>query len=746
LPVSAFAEIRYWLFVFERVIQTSDDSASGHHAPGSGVQLSRGVIALTGGEADIPAVAIVEDAALPASGKLAAALDRAGLWRVLRRAVGNRPPDALRILIKPEMAGFAAGSPAATDPALVEELVDLLHDRGFSDVAVAGTCDSSAVWADNRDLHAIADLLGYRYETAKRRSYEIADLADEQEQAAFPPGCALHGCAISRLWLDADIRIVFSKSRADEASGYALCLDTLIDVLPLPDKDLHYRRRRHPGDVAAALLDLAPVQFCLIDGIVGAHGDGGRRAPVAIDTGTVIAASDIVLADLVGAMKMGLDAAVSPTFARVIRRHPIPQRYTVAGALGRWADWRNVPSFTMETIRVRQQAEALDRLVQPWLQCLDPELFPLKHPLDARLNAALAPFFAEAANAWLLDVANGLLGWIGLAIEAYRTMFAKDSLRQCSVPLGIDVDAVRDESFAALAEELLELEPVAAAAPQVSPELCWQESDHCIVFRYTRSLPIGFELFTRRVDIARTIQFMNDYLGGVLVPLAHDGAGRPVRQAERNIYLPQPNYLALYQGKPIDVSKLEVVQYEADRHRLFWKTIKSENASATHDDGIASFERTFDGTRIVITGRQQFILPRFWEVFDPGLVPGLKPKLVTHAYQTFFDRTIANFEALVEGRDIRIGRPVDEPAGPMAEKLMPWLQRLAEIAAPILARLAEQQPQGPRGATDPDGFIHVVQSNASPTELDRWAAELARFVEGFNHAFVHDLMRRSVVP
>ena len=52
----------------------------------------------------------------------------------------------------------------------------------------------------------------------------------------------MHDCAISRLWLNAEFRIVFSKSRSDEAAGYALRLDTLIDVLPPPDKDLHCRR------------------------------------------------------------------------------------------------------------------------------------------------------------------------------------------------------------------------------------------------------------------------------------------------------------------------------------------------------------------------------------------------------------------------------------------------------------------------------------------------------------------------
>ena len=142
----------------------------------------------------------------------------------------------------------------------------------------------------------------------------------------------------------------------------------------------------------------------------------------------------------------------------------------------------------------------------------------------------------------------------------------------------------------------------------------------------------------------------------------HDSVGRPVRQAERNIYLPQPNYLVLYQGKPIDVSKLEVVEYGDDRHRLYWKTVGSENGSATYDDGIATFERTGESTCITIIGRQLFTLPLFWQVFDLDLVPDLKAVLVTHAYRTFFDRTLANFEALVEGRDIRLGRPVDEPA------------------------------------------------------------------------------------
>jgi uncharacterized protein (DUF362 family) len=685
------------------------------------------------------AVAIVDDRDLPPAGRLAAAVDQAGLWEVLQRVAEGRQPAQLRIVVKPEIAGFAVGSPAITDPALVEHLIDLLHDRGFGNVAVVGAADSSTLWAANRELHALCDLLGYRYETARQRGYDIVDLAEDQVTTAFPLESVLHGCGIAKGWLDADLRIVFSKGRTDETDAYALCLDTLTGVLPLIDKDLHYRRRRHPGDVAAALLDVAPVRFCIIDAITAAHGSGGRRAPAATDTGTIIAATDSVLADYVGALKMGLDPAVSAVFSRALRTHGLPRRYIVSGSLAAYPEWRNVPDTVRQASAMRRRTEWLDRLVEPWLQRLDAELFPLRQPLDARVNAVVAGFFADANNEWLLTMANMLIGWAGDVTEQYRTLFDKDALRRRSVPLGIDLAAIPDGAFDSLVEELGRLEALAAAAPQVSAELAWCYLDESVVFRYTRDLPIDFDLFVGRVDIARTIQFMNDYLGGVVVPLAHDASGRPVRQAERNLYLPQPNYLVLYQGQPIDVSKLEVVDYAADRQRLHWKTLFSENGSATYDDGIASFLRIAGGTRVTITGRQQFTLPRFFQVFDPANLPELKARLVSHAYQTFFDRTLANFEALVEGRDIRIGRPVDEPAAVPAEQLMPWLQQLAELAAPLLQQLAGTRSGDSTPHVDADGFVHGV-ALPSASDQQAWAGEIMRFIEGFSEAAQRDLM------
>jgi hypothetical protein len=328
-------------------------------------------------------------------------------------------------------------------------------------------------------------------------------------------------------------------------------------------------------------------------------------------------------------------------------------------------------------------------------------------------------------------------------------LYDKDSLHQLSVPLGIDVAAVPDEAFEHLVEELLQLEPIAAAAPSRSDDLRWRYVEDAVVFHYTRVLPIDYDQFVERVDIARTIQFMNDYLGGVVLPIAHDQAGRPIRQAERNIYLPQPNYLVLYHGKPIDVRKLEVVEYGANRNRLYWKTIGSDNGSATYDDGIATFERSAAGTRITVTGRQLFALPLFWQVFDLNLVPELKSILVTHAYQVFFDRTVANFEALVEGRDIKIGRPVDEPTLPPMEQLMPFLQKIGEIGMPMLQRLtraAETIAAVDQQHMDEDGFVHVTPATPGDSTApgsDRLIAEISQFIDGLRLALQRDLTERS---
>ncbi len=669
------------------------------------------------GAADV----VIADGSGDASTLLSQALTAAGLWADLARAVAaaGAPPADLRILVKPELGAFAAGSSTATDPALVEALIDLLHDAGFTNVAVGASRDSWALWLENRDVLVLADLLGYRFTTPNGRAYDIADLSENLAPYAFPTGAVLHGSALARAWGEAQYRIVFAKNRTDERDAYALCLDCLIGVLPIEDKDYHYRYRFGAGEVALELLRATPVDFALIDAIVSAHGSGGARAPCSIDTRTIIASRHLLLADYAGAAKMGLDPYASPINAVALHALGLPARFHIEGNLGCYPNWRNVHPLAAESTRQRDAWVAATRTVKPWLQSLDRDLFPIKHPVNDKLNGVLAPAFAQLDDNplafWAMIGLNGYIAAVHRGLEAYATLFRKDSLRRRDVPLGLDLDRFTPADYERIEDELGPMTALVRSLPADANGLRWRYLDEAIVFEFTRVVPLPFEEFVARVDVTRTIQFMNDYIGGVAVPVARDEYGRVTHQAERNLYLPQPNYLVLYQGDVIDVTKLEHARYGAAEHRMAWKTIISQNGSARFDDGIVIFAREDEDTRVSICGRQLFTLPPFWQAVKLDLAPELKTLLVTDAYATFFRRTLANLEAVAEGREVRIGRPWHAPAIgteplPLDRAIESFARLkdkigdrpLAELGALFQQRLAGPQPI----AIDADGFRH----------------------------------------
>ena len=135
-------------------------------------------------------------------------------------------------------------------------------------------------------------------------------------------------------------------------------------------------------------------------------------------------------------------------------------------------------------------------------------------------------------------------------------------------------------------------------------------------------------------------------------------------------------------------------------------------------------------TRISIFGRQQFTLPLFWQVYNPDTNPPLKAFLVSNAYTTFFSRTLANFEARYERRQVRIGRAWDpnqgEPGFESAEKsptqhLSEWVEKVGEYIRPSQNPPAPVQtffaasPAPVNGAMDEDGFVHFSGPPAAET-------------------------------
>jgi hypothetical protein len=84
------------------------------------------------------------------------------------------------------------------------------------------------------------------------------------------------------------------------------------------------------------------------------------------------------------------------------------------------------------------------------------------------------------------------------------------------------------------------------------------------------------------------------------------------------------------------------------------------------------------------------------------------------------------------------------------EQIMPLLQRIGEIAIPVLQQLAGKRDQA--GASeakriDTDGFVHITpaQSIVSGTVSDpeQWIAEISHFIDGLSQAVQRELTQAA---
>ncbi|MDZ4701632.1 MAG: DUF362 domain-containing protein [Rhodothermales bacterium] len=670
---------------------------------------------------------------------LARTLEDAGFWEILDGRRGEKVAAAFRIVIKPDLEVFATGGSTGTDPALVEALIEQLVTRGYETVSVVDGPSPAGVWLENRDVLALADLAGYRFETASGHPYDIADLGEDLADAGFPAGSVLAGTPLGAAWLEADFRILVPKLKTDEEERFALGAHTLLGVLPLRDKDLHYRCRLDAGDVAVALLQHTPVHFSIIDGRVANHGSQGMRASKPFPAGMLIASSDALLADWAGALKMGLDPYASRLNARALHTIGLPASYEIAGDLAPMVGWLNPSLLLADAVRARNKNPTLRRHVAPWITTVDTALFPFKQGLDAQVNGYLAPLLAEVdeqpfvAGAYL--ALNGLLASIEQGLYAWRITADKGRLRRREVPLGIDLSRFQPADFDAVAQYILPLADIARHTPPDANGLRWRYIDGSVLFEYRRILPISFDRFVDRVDIAAAVEMMYDNIGGARVTVQQDEQGRIVHQAERNIYLPQPNWMVFFGGEDIDVGKIEVVRYEADRRRIFWRAVESANGSAAFDDGLVAFSRHGDDVEILIVARQKFALPLFWQAINMDYLPEIKARMVSDAYIAFFSRTVANYEAAYEGRDTRTGHALatkdDEDGRPLA---IEQIDELLAMLMDFLRRWAQPTKGGPTkdgqatASTDAMGYRHLPGKAAAEHQPALWR-ELAEAMQ-----------------
>src|SRR5688572_12811484 len=364
---------------------------------------------------------------------LAEACARGGLWDRLSglAASADKAPEDLSVVVLPDLALYDAAGPTGTDPRLVEHLVDLLAERGHTSVAVGVGPDEAARWLDNRDALVLADVAGYRYVTDEDNPYDVVDLAEDLVDAPFPAGSALHGSLLARAWVEADARICFAKNKTHAEHGFALCLQTLLGVLPLRDRAYHYRARLKPWDSALDLLRATPVHAGVVDAIVSNHGSLGDRVARPVDTDTIVAGDDVLLVDFAAAAKMGLDPYTSPLNAKALREVGLPQGYRVDGSLEPYEGWDNVHPLQAHALRRVNESPALAAGLTAATLRPNTDLFPFRGTGLARVNRLTAEVsaanpYAPWAYAWLAAGVD--------ALEAWRTLAAKDRLPRQELP------------------------------------------------------------------------------------------------------------------------------------------------------------------------------------------------------------------------------------------------------------------------------------------------------------------------
>ena len=676
------------------------------------------------------------------------ALEKSPFWANLDHARKQTKalPDEFSIFIKPDFEFYDAGTATGTDPALVEHLVDRLYEQGYSQIALGDSVGSADAWLDNRDPLILAELAGYRFVTLRGNAYEVVNLSENLSDAGFPADSILAGSQLAHIWLNADFRISFAKNKTDETFRYALNLQNILHVMPLRQKEYHYRNRLSAADVAGELLRHTPVHFTLIDAFVSNHGSQGSRADHPLNTRTIIAGNHLLLTDWAGALKMGLDPYASTINTKALRTMGLPKDYAIEGSLRNYPDWQSPSLLLADSTVARDASPLVSRLVRPWLQKVNTSLFPYKNIADEQVNGILSGFFSDLDTQpfphWVMIGLNKLLGGLQQSVESWNIMYAKDRLRRKLVPLGIDPDGFKAADYTAIQGYMLHLAALLQFTEPDRNGLKWRYLDGSVLFEYGRLLPIPFARFIRQVDISKAVQMMYDNIGGNSKVVERDPEGRVIRQAERDIYLPQPNWMTLFGGKYIDVDKLELIDYQEDKQVIYWRTVNSSNNSAEFDDGLVEFSDLPGGTAITIVARQKFTLPLFWQALNMDYYPQIKDRMVSDAYVTFFSRTMANFEAAYEGRDTALGEYWDSDFGERGEDDATQLliQQVKDLLAALTGVIQQlTKPDGDKNAAmttlSDNGYRHFPGNGQSDGLTGN---QIRNFFRDLNEAVMND--------
>lgn len=256
----------------------------------------------------------------------------------------GKPQADFHIAIKPNIMTASVhepDSPVYTDPELVEVLIGLLRDAGFTHIVVVESQNVYNYAYQGRTVPAVAAMCGYSGE-----GYDIVDLTEDTVD--FDYGGQLGQHPAGRAWVEADYRISFAKNKSHWQCYYTACLKNVYGCLPKWDKMKHYHGKTKRGrDIefqqATILINHAlPVNFAFLDAWVSGDGLTGHvRDPHPNKTHAFLASENAFALDWVAGELMHLDPEKNFVIEEAVRLWGKPE-ITRVGDTTPWKKWHNV--------------------------------------------------------------------------------------------------------------------------------------------------------------------------------------------------------------------------------------------------------------------------------------------------------------------------------------------------------------------------------------------------------------------
>jgi uncharacterized protein (DUF362 family) len=297
--------------------------------------------------------------------------------------------DGSQVAIKPSfMLGYHRDDTSnIVSPDMVDTVARWARARGADDVAVVEARTLYDNFYGGRSVHEVATYFGFDAD-----SYDVVDAAADHADVSFERGLSQH--TMSRVWLEADVRIVIGKLRGDPTEVAHICLDTMQGLGNPCDTTLHIDREIDFRTAVMMTLDIAPPDVAIVDGW-GECADGplgvmGCDHPVVVDrvwvSRNIVAVDAAVVADLGHDPRQvlilrraqdwfGVDIGADPDEVEAVTaafrrpRHSMVARFVCATAYpmyllfsgrGRWFG----PQFDTDAFPELRRANPLIRLVR----------------------------------------------------------------------------------------------------------------------------------------------------------------------------------------------------------------------------------------------------------------------------------------------------------------------------------------------------------------------------------------------